>query len=194
MPGFNNKQTADAYTNGLTIDGVEGSNGGSADIQGANVFYALEGPILGSWTEDTLARPGTLQIYPGTMGIRFKSAVAGSPATVSARIAGKAEPLAQVSASASAATAPGDVLTGIVASNGTIVAGSGFTVNRTGVGTYVVAYTPPFAARPVVVGSVVNSGNSRTFTTQTETASGCTVITNAGASDEAFNFLVQGIV
>lgn len=45
---------------------------------------------------------------------------------------------------------PGN-LTGIIAANGTITAGSGFTVNHSGTGVYVLTFSPALSATPVFV-------------------------------------------
>lgn len=46
-------------------------------------------------------------------------------------------------------------LTGIVNSNGTIAAGTGFSVNRTGAGQYTVTFTSALAAVPVILANVI---------------------------------------
>lgn len=191
----------DGYTAACRIEDVFKSNGGSFDIEGAGALYQLQYGTRGDthWTEEAEARTGAGFILPGTTGIQFRNAVAGQNATVSAVIAPPAQPFAQIFASSSAATAPGTSLTGIIASNGTTTAGAGFTSARTGAGVYVITFTTPFAAPPVVVPcAFITAGTERLIDlAAAPTAAGFTVHTlnAAGAPTDAdWNFIVTAVV
>ncbi|HEY2936737.1 MAG TPA: hypothetical protein VGJ25_09055 [Gaiellaceae bacterium] len=145
--------------------------------------------------------------YDDVMGIRFRSAIPGSPALVVAQsfLEGDPTPVGGVPflstlTSQGQIKPAGAVITGRVNSNGTIAAGSGFTVNRTGVGVYVVAFTPALADVPLIlaaltIGAVSGGG---VFTLDTITAAGFTITTHGNLdlpappnSDMSFNFTAQ---
>lgn len=109
MRTINSVATSNTYTDAATLQNVIGSAGGYATIQGADVFASIQYAPPSSaaygfshgftqWTDDFHVPAGTLDIAKGTLGIRFRSYVAGSPATVSAAIAEGDEPLIAIAA------------------------------------------------------------------------------------------------
>lgn len=56
------------------------------------------------------------------------------------------------------------VITGEVTGAGAVQAGSGFTVNRTGVGRYIITFTTPFAAAPSVVATIIAATGTEIIT------------------------------
>ncbi|MGH6994186.1 MAG: hypothetical protein ACREES_00705, partial [Stellaceae bacterium] len=95
----------DDYTAAASIVGVANGNGGSYDVQSANVIYQLqEGPPgQMQWGPESFARPGGGTITAGATGIRFRNAAAGVVAAVTAYIAGPGQPTLQVSSTESGA-------------------------------------------------------------------------------------------
>ncbi|HSX62870.1 MAG TPA: hypothetical protein VLF18_22020, partial [Tahibacter sp.] len=89
------------------------------------------------------------------------------------------------------------VLAGRVGSIGNVVAGAGYTVARTGTGTYRVTFTRPFAQAPVVTATVVDS-TSRAVNLQSFAADHVDVVTTmiaapGTAADTAFTFIAIGV-
>jgi hypothetical protein len=83
----------------------------------------------------------------------------------------------------------GAALTGIVAGNGTIIAGTGFTITRTAVGTYTVTFTTPFAAAPVMLGQDVAATRVCCWASVTASSAQFLIVNTAGtAVDDAWNF------
>lgn len=160
--------------------GVQGQQDFSPDIFLPPATY----PLVGS-DKDPLG------------GIRFKSAVPGTPAQVfgvfykkdeSALLAGS-EFAATVSSSGGI-TSGGTMITGRVNANGTIAAGTGFTVAWNGVSTYTITFTTPFAAIPVVLWQA--TAGSTQFALTTVTVSGFVAVTQGGAPSD-FNFIAQAV-
>jgi hypothetical protein len=86
----------------------------------------------------------------------------------------------------------GRAVAGRVNADGSIAAGSGFTVSKSGTGTYVVTFT---ALAPVAVVAACASGANRWAPTSAYTAKSVTVsmLNSAGAVvDEAFAFIAFG--
>lgn len=98
-------QTANDYTAASTIESVYRSNGGFFSVTVADVFFALQYGGQGDlrWTPDIPAPQGTGIIAPDTTGIKFKSYLAGTPATVRAAIALASEPSIVIGAGGQAA-------------------------------------------------------------------------------------------
>lgn len=86
-------------------------------------------------------------------------------------------------------------ITGSVTGAGAVTAGTGFTVNRTGAGRYVITFTLAFTAAPVVVVSVVAATGNETLTVNASTTTAFQVNTNdAGAAvDRAFYFIAAEV-
>lgn len=49
---------------------------------------------------------------------------------------------------------------GVVNANGTVAAGSGFTVTSQGSGEYIISFSPAFSSMPAIVGSQANFGST----------------------------------
>ena len=86
-------------------------------------------------------------------------------------------------------------ITGSVNTGGAVIAGTGFTVNRTGTGTYVVRFTPPFRAL-YTFNAQVRSGNTAPVITP-YAADSVTVVTfattTAALTDSSFSFTATGL-
>ncbi len=185
----------DGQQGGAQIVAQNGSNGGYAAVTGADVYVQLAyqaapGASL-EWTPPVHVAPGNLILAAGTRGIRFRNYVAGQVATVSAGLSEPLEPALQLSSAGVATPATTNMVTGIVTGAGAIAAGTGFTVNRTGVGVYVIAFTASqFAATPVCLVNAIDA--TLTLPTPiTRSQNGFTVdMRTAGNApvDNAFNF------
>lgn len=82
-------------------------------------------------------------------------------------------------------------LTGLIASDGTTTAGTGFTSARSSAGVYVITFSPMLTAVPVVIAqSLFTSGFISAVFTVAPTTGGFTVTTFSGGSptDCAWNF------
>lgn len=129
-------------------------------VPGQTGKYALD-EVIRKYAAGTIGA-----VARNVAGARFASAVPGQPATIYAEMAfttdvqveGGTVTGAQV-ASNGQVVLPSILVGGFVDSNGSIVVGSGFGVARTGTGTYVVTFTAPYSARPIIVASLANSGN-----------------------------------
>ena len=120
MPTINQVVVGDTYTDAASIRDVWNPNGGGwFSVTNHPVFVSLQYPInkdprsgfgQSEWTDDQLLGSGAFGLLPpGATGIRFKNAVAGSAATVTATIAQGNEPSLAISALGSIAvsgTAP----------------------------------------------------------------------------------------
>lgn len=89
--------TANAYTDAATISDVWNSSGGYAVVSVADAYVELQyvphGPGSQEWTNEVHVPVNSpLTLLPGTTGVRFRSYLAGTPATVSAALAAEAEP------------------------------------------------------------------------------------------------------
>lgn len=84
----------DDYTAAATIEDVYASPGGYFAVYNADCFVELQYGRHGQewWTLEVRAPVGNGVLAPGTIGVRFRNAVAGSVATVSAALAAEAEP------------------------------------------------------------------------------------------------------
>lgn len=204
MPSLAKVNCADDYSNAATIEGVSASNGGWFNVSGNDAFVELEygPPGQRQWKTEELVPVGTAGgngvIAPGTTGIRFRNAVAGSVAVVSAGIATHDEPPLTLQASGQAASTKSSVITGIIPAAGTTpTAGTGFTYTHTnGTGIYVFTFTTAFVARPVIL-CTANEAALLFFQVSAISASGFTVtITNSvgATNDHAFNFTAQAVV
>jgi hypothetical protein len=142
------------------------------------------------------------------VSVTFKSAITGKPAQVTGLLvedgAAGFGSGTQISGSLSSTgsstpvSGGGNVngITGLVTSAGAITAGTGFTVIRTGAGTYAVTFTTPFAVAPMFVASVDTTLGVAGIGYQALTAGSVTVqtYTTAGVSgDRAFSFLALTI-
>jgi hypothetical protein len=210
MPNpLNNIAVPDQYTDACTISYVWGARGGSFLVANASVYVQLQYGKHGeeSWTDEYAITPTTGAIEPGTIGIRFRNYVAGTVARVGASITPPQQPGVQIGSSFDSTLsstggltppAGGAVITGLVGSTGTIIAGAGFAVVHTGTGTYDITYTTAFATTPVVVATGQAAGtNQRNAMITAQSATGFSIIIlqgNASPQDSAFNFLAQAVV
>lgn len=87
---------------------------------------------------------------------------------------------------------PPRCITGEVSGAGAIIAGSGFTVSRTGVGRYVITFSPAFSAAPCVVATAIATSGNETLTLNQPTPTQVQVNINSGGApeDTAFEFYV----
>lgn len=93
MRSLNNATTADAYpadnAGGAQVRG-SGVVRVQLDVSNAAVFYQLLEPVEGqseaswNWGQEAFQAPATASLTRRTAGIRFRSAVAGTPAQVTA--------------------------------------------------------------------------------------------------------------
>lgn len=84
--------TSDDYTDAATIANIWPSNGGSLSVFTEAVYLSTQSgdPSLEQWSPDIPIDPATgLSLPAGTTGVKFKSYKKGTPATVTAWIAGK---------------------------------------------------------------------------------------------------------
>ncbi|HWX22605.1 MAG TPA: hypothetical protein VN578_22105 [Candidatus Binatia bacterium] len=87
------------------------------------------------------------------------------------------------------------IVRGAVDGSGNILAGTGFTVSRTGTGAYTVTFTTAFSSEPTVVATVQHGGGAQIITTGTVTTSSFFVSTwniTGSASDQFFHFIAVG--
>lgn len=152
-----NATTSNDYTTATTIENVWNSNGGYFSIQDAGVTVSLQYGQLGQlyWTLDAPVPTGNGVIFPGTTGIKFKSQVANTPATIQASLSFEGEPTVAIGAGGVATPATSGMIEGYVSSAGVILQGSGFTVTVLGTGLYQINFSTPFGAPPVVTPTFV---------------------------------------
>lgn len=92
---------------------------------------------------------------------------------------------------------PASNLTGRIASAGTVTAGTGFTVNRSGTGTYDVTFTTAFTAAPTVLANPVAGASNLTATITNVATTGVTINTHTGtgsATNTDFHFVAFATV
>lgn len=183
----------DGYTTAATIEGQWPSSGGAFDVDSQSVFLEMQyGPpqTNGGWTQEILKGPGTgYQLPPGCSGIRFRNATAGKTATVTAAIAGNQE---GVPTGGYPQQTTSTMITGRVNSDGTIAAGTGFSVAVIGTGHFRVTFTTAFASTPTIVCTISQqSGNSPVASHGSESAASFDVFTNNEGSSLPFDFIAQ---
>jgi hypothetical protein len=197
---------ADDYTDAATITAIYKGRGGFIIVENAAAIAELEFGGLGTLAHDDAVtlQPGGYAIEAGATGVRFKNAAAGTTSTVSAKIIPNGRPGIGL---AFAGTVGSTMLTGSVASNGAINGGSGFTVNRTGVGVYVVSATLAFSSAPVVVASLLVASGANTqsgvvlidavsgagFTARTYNVGEPAGVARFDVADLAWNFIAQAV-
>ena len=88
------------------------------------------------------------------------------------------------------------IVTGVIATNGAIIVGTGFTCVKSGTGTYDITVPSFKAIRAAVMTLHINSGAyfSATGATGPNTVRFVTWWTNIAVSDTQFNFLIEGWV
>lgn len=94
MLKLDNVAVGDDYTAAATLEDVYASTGGYFAVYNADCFVELQYGRHGQewWTNEVRAPIGNGVLAPGTIGVRFRNAVAGSTATVSAALSAEAEP------------------------------------------------------------------------------------------------------
>lgn len=99
----------DAYSDAASIMEVWHGNGGTfvVSVQAVRyqVQYGFQDQGDEAWTDEAILQPGAGSIDKGAIGIRFRNAVAGSNATVSAYINPPGRPGVQITASQAASGA-----------------------------------------------------------------------------------------
>jgi hypothetical protein len=106
VPGINQATCGDGYTAAATISDVWNPGGGWFSVSTHAVLVSMQYPIqVGSgygqseWTDEQLLGDGAFGLLPpGATGIRFRNAVAGQNAVVTAAIAQGNEPALAISA------------------------------------------------------------------------------------------------
>lgn len=132
MPGFNAQACGDGYTAACTLEGVWSSVGGWFSILGAGVALQVQygTPANPIWGKEQQVGVGSTGGLPGTAtGIRFRNAVSGQVATVTALIGTggprptnynyEAEPVLSINAGSAAAVAAAYTIVGQGHKNGT---------------------------------------------------------------------------
>lgn len=86
------------------------------------------------------------------------------------------------------------IVRGIVASTGAISEGTGFTVNKTGTGVYVITFSPAFSDTPAVTPVVAQSGALAAIVTSNSPSAATVVTVNSSivAADLGFHFHAIG--
>lgn len=110
---------ADDYSQACTIQSVYHGNGGSYNVTGQAVFYQVQYSTDANvgdetWTDEIYLNPGAGSIDKGAIGVRFRNAIAGSQATVSAYINPPGRPGLNISSSSAASGAQNLVPTDLV--------------------------------------------------------------------------------
>jgi hypothetical protein len=145
--------------NELTIpDGAIGSDQLAADVA-FNTVAAATSVAVGSGPVLTDIGPGLAtaeKVYPGTSaGAAFAQGSSNRTLNVQTTGGGATLPIVTSPAPSSHGLV---VIRGSVAGDGTIVRGEGFSVSKTGTGTYDITFTQAFAEAPVVVSCARASG------------------------------------
>lgn len=241
MQTLDSVSTSNDYTNATTIQQVFNSAGGYGIVSGADAYVELQymqhGPGSEQWTNEVhVPLNSPLTLLPGTTGIRFRSYKAGTPATVSAALAGEAEPPITLTnpgtvnvsgastnydhngafvglepslnlidagmftwvvfdngANTRVDVTPPKMLYGVITAAGAITVGTGFTVNRTGVGLYTVNYSVAFSAQPVVLpGALMDTFVVLTNTQSSASFSITTQNLSSVNTDTRWSFLAVG--
>lgn len=186
----------DQYTTAATLEGIVESSGGYFVVENNQALVQLQYGALGSFqfqTGEAQVPLGNGILQTGTCGIRFRNAVAGSVAVVTAAIYENVEPALIVTAGglSTPSTNP-TLLTGIVDSAGTILGGTGFTVVHTGTGVYQINFDTPFSAPPVGLVTLRGLGFFQCVTTSPQMTVTMTN-TSAAPTDMGFQFEAQAI-
>lgn len=194
---LNNATTADTYTDANTLR-LPRTRRIGLQVANAAVVYQLDESEegKGQWTDEAFLAPVVGNIARLCSGIRFRSALAGTPAQVTCELLDDdgADSLSAftsiVGADGAVSTGP-TMITGRVNADGTIAGGTGFTVAFNGLDTYTITFTTPYAAIPAVVVHTTNG------TLQGTGLSGVTasqfVVKTPGATAAPFNFLAVPI-
>jgi hypothetical protein len=95
VKAINNVSCGDSYTDAATISEVFASAGGFFQVADQSAFVQLAWGKLGDWqwTNEFLADPCNGVLAPGTIGVRFRNAVAGQVAVINAALSLRNEPV-----------------------------------------------------------------------------------------------------
>lgn len=131
--------TSDAYTPACTAQDVYHANGGTFSVQGADALYELQYSLdeldQGSetWTDEGQVGPGTGHIDVGAIGIRFRSALPGTPATISAYINPPHRPGIIITSGGFGSATPNPAVTGVVELSDTLLVAPAATIPFTAI-------------------------------------------------------------
>ena len=205
---INNVDTADGYGAGTppcelgpaaNVTRITWSEAGQADfytrfyvpVPGSASSYALD-PEEYFFPKSTAGAFAT-----NVAGVQFRSAVAGTPALVTARLAypSDADVIPGVPTTSVTVVPTSTPVTGIVETTGTIAAGSGFTVSSLGTGNLKVTLASPLSPVADVQLTLINQGvvylatspDPLTFTVQVVDLAGTPI-------DAEFHFLCFAVV
>lgn len=91
---INQVACGDNYTNAATIPFLYGASGGYAAIRDQPVMASLAWGVQGSeqYTDEFRVEPGNMQFAPNIIGVRFRNALPGQTATVTAVLSAHDEP------------------------------------------------------------------------------------------------------
>ena len=200
---------ADNYTDEATIGPLTmGSNGGYFIIADNDVFMQLGYKEQGrgvsdiQWMPETHVPLGNGVFYKGTYSARFRNFTPGNVATVSGGLATPTQPLFTISAGGIATPSVSNMITGGVNANGSIAAGTGFTVNHSGTGIYVISFNTAYSSPPNIQVTLVtaNTGSNAAVANLVTGWTGSsftvrTIATGTGTlTDLEFTFLAQASV
>lgn len=161
------------------------------------VQISVTGTVPGS-TADFMLLPANTATQSQSLGavltVQKNGLPVGSRDTIDFEDAGAAKwDVTEDSANNRIKVTPPRIITGRVTGAGVIVAGTGFTVNRTGAGSYTITFTTAFAAVPIVLPELVAVSAGRNVQPSGATANGVTIITfdvpGGPAVDADFQFL-----
>lgn len=189
-----NVTTEDDYEPETTIADGPAVDVLSLAVTNAAIYYQLERDA--TWTPEVFLGPwvGSLA-RTGITGFRCRSAVADHPAQVTARLV--------TDGAADTGSVPGytigtngvvgaAVILGIVNADGTVRAGSGFTVAKTDIGTYAITFKNALPTPPVVLANPIGSNLRFANANPEPAADGVTIVTTSesATTDCDFNFAV----
>jgi hypothetical protein len=98
MPSLDSVPTGNAYTAACTLSQAYNGAGGFVNVAAADAYCELQYGGLGfdEWTVEFPLPQGTAVVPRGCTGIRFRSRVAGTPATISAAILTGPQPFLEI--------------------------------------------------------------------------------------------------
>lgn len=202
METLDNVAVADSYpagqSGGAQLGPIYSSNGGYFSVtEPVYVQYAYGSYGSQFWTQEVPLPAGPVVLDPGTVGIRLRNYVAGTIAFVSGALSERGEPKVTVTSSGVAApAAAATMITGRVTAGGAQT-GTGFTVNHSATGTYVITFTAAFATDPTVVataGPAANGNAIATINASSPTSVTILTVVTGSPTDQPFEFLATATV
>lgn len=198
---LNQVSTSDGYTDRCQLNPIGGVKRIAFSGAGGSFYATFWKPAPGQpgkFVEEEIERfyPGSTAgaVATGVNGVKFRSAVPGESAIITADMAFETDPEIYPGApTTSVVVTPGGVITGQVNADGTIQAGSGFDVDHSGTGVYTITFHAAFGSNPTVLAAgkadatipqVTDIGLSPTSVT-------IVVVSSAGGGleDQPFNFV-----